>query len=69
MLRNRLDSLQKDFNLYGEANSKSLDVTMMDGVHVNALEFEASVIEGPIVNARAGLYTYINAMVISGIIC
>jgi mediator of RNA polymerase II transcription subunit 5 len=42
---------------------------MMDGVHVNALEFEASVIEGPIVNARAGLYTYINSMVISGIIC
>lgn len=69
MLRNRLDSLQKDFNLYGEANSKPLDVTMMDGVNVNTLEFEASVIEGPIVNARAGLYTYINAMVISDIIC
>ncbi|OXV07966.1 hypothetical protein Egran_04270 [Elaphomyces granulatus] len=52
MLRNRLDSLQKDFNLYGEANSKSLGVTMMDGVHVNALEFEASVIEGPILVGR-----------------
>jgi len=63
-LRNRLDSLQKDFNLYGEPASKSLEVSMMDGVNVNALQFEASVIDGPVINSRAGLYIYLNAMVI-----
>lgn len=62
-LRNRLDSLQKEFNLYGDSASKSLEVSMMDGVNVNALQFEASVIDGPVVNSRAGLYVYVNAMV------
>lgn len=37
---------------------------MMDGVNMNALQFEASVIDGPVINSRAGLYVYINAMVI-----
>lgn len=36
---------------------------MMDNVNVNALNFEASVIDGPTINSRAGLYVYINAMV------
>lgn len=36
---------------------------MMDGVNVNALQFEASVIDGPVINSRAGLYIYLNAMV------
>lgn len=63
-LRNRLDSLQKDFNLYGEPASKSLEVSMMDGVNVNALQFEASVIDGPVINSRAGLYIYLNAMLV-----
>ncbi|KAL1961468.1 hypothetical protein VTN77DRAFT_1841 [Rasamsonia byssochlamydoides] len=63
-LRNRLDSLQKGFELYGEPNSKSPDVPMMDGVNVNALQFEASVIDGPVINSRAGLYIYINAMLV-----
>lgn len=62
-LRNRLDSLQKEFNLYGESASKSLEESMMDGVNVNALHFEASVIDGPVVNSRAGLYVFVNAMV------
>jgi mediator of RNA polymerase II transcription subunit 5 len=62
-LRNRLDSVQKEFNLYGQPPSK-LEVTMMDNVNVNALQFEASVIDGPTINSRAGLYVYVNAMVI-----
>lgn len=61
-LRNRLDSLQKEFSLYGEPASKSLD-SMMDSVNVNALQFEATVIDGPVINSRAGLYIYINAVV------
>lgn len=36
---------------------------MMDGMNMNALQFEASVIDGPVINSRAGLYVYINAMV------
>ncbi|KAE8310885.1 mediator of RNA polymerase II transcription subunit 5 [Aspergillus transmontanensis] len=60
-LRNRLDSLQKGYNLYGEPPNKSLQ-SMMDNVNVNALQFEASVMDGPVINSRAGLYIYINAM-------
>lgn len=61
-LRNRLDSIQKELNLYGEPAPKSLD-SMMDSVNVNALQFEATVMDGPVINSRAGLYVYINAMV------
>ncbi|RAK72118.1 putative RNA polymerase II mediator complex subunit Nut1 [Aspergillus fijiensis CBS 313.89] len=63
-LRNRLDSLQKEFNLYGELPAKPLDVSMMEGVNVNALQFEASVMDGPMINSRAGLFVYINAMLV-----
>lgn len=62
-LRNRLDSLQKGYQLYGEPPSKDLDVQMMDGMNMNALQFEASVLDGPVINSRAGLYVYINALV------
>jgi hypothetical protein len=61
-LRSRLDSLQKGFNLYGEPPSKSLQ-SMIDNVNVNALQFEASVMDGPVISSRAGLYICINAMV------
>ncbi|RAO64039.1 uncharacterized protein BHQ10_000051 [Talaromyces amestolkiae] len=63
-LRNRLDSLQKGYQLYGEPPSKDLDVQMMDGMNMNALQFEASVLDGPVINSRAGLYVYINALLI-----
>lgn len=62
-LRQRLDALQKEFNLYGDQASKPLDDAAIDGMNVNALQFEASVMDGPVINARAGLYVYINAMV------
>ncbi|KAL4964826.1 putative RNA polymerase II mediator complex subunit Nut1 [Aspergillus stella-maris] len=60
-LRNRLDGLQKEFHLYGQPPSK-LDVGLMGDV--NALQFEASVIDGPTINSRAGLYVYLNAMLV-----
>ncbi|PWY86256.1 mediator of RNA polymerase II transcription subunit 5 [Aspergillus heteromorphus CBS 117.55] len=63
-LRNRLDSLQKEFGLFGEPPSKALDVSMMGNVNVNALQFEDSVMDGPMINSRAGLYVYINAMLV-----
>lgn len=62
-LRNRLDNLQKAFDLYGEPPSKSLDMPMMDAVNINVLQFEESVMDRPVMNARAGLYIYINAIV------
>ncbi|OJJ44775.1 hypothetical protein ASPZODRAFT_153654 [Penicilliopsis zonata CBS 506.65] len=63
-LRTRLDGLQKEFGLYGEPTRKPMEVTMIDSINVNALEFEASVMDGPVINSRAGLYIYINAMLV-----
>jgi mediator of RNA polymerase II transcription subunit 5 len=62
-LRHRLEELQKVFNLYPVQLSKALDEPAIHGVNVNALQFEASVMDGPVVNTRAGLYIYINSMV------
>lgn len=62
-LRHRLDELQKVFNLYPDQPSKALEEPAIDGVNVNALQFEASVMDGPVMNTRAGLYVYINSMV------
>lgn len=62
-LRHRLDSLQKEFNLYGQQPSKQLDNSEMEGINVNSLQFETSVIDGPTINTRAGLYVYLNSMV------
>ncbi|KAJ5446591.1 Mediator complex subunit Med5 [Penicillium cf. griseofulvum] len=63
-LRHRLEELQKVFNLYPGQPSKALDGPAIDGVNVNALQFESSVMDGPVVNTRAGLYVYINSMVV-----
>ncbi|KAJ5113477.1 hypothetical protein N7456_002011 [Penicillium angulare] len=62
-LRQRLDALQKEFNLYGEQPSKTLDQSI-DGINVNSLQFESSVMNGPVINTRAGLYMYLNSMLV-----
>lgn len=62
-LRHRLDALQKEFNMYGEQPSKQLDHSAIEGMDVHALQFEASVMDGPLINTRAGLYVYLNSMV------
>ncbi|KAL4906427.1 mediator of RNA polymerase II transcription subunit 5 [Aspergillus multicolor] len=62
-LHSRLDSLQKQFSLYGQPPSK-LEMSMMGDVNVNALQFEASVMDGPVIHSRAGLYVYVNAMLV-----
>ncbi|CAL5873937.1 uncharacterized protein PFLUO_LOCUS8222 [Penicillium psychrofluorescens] len=63
-LRQRLDALQKEFNLFGDQPSKSLEHPVIDEMNVNALQFESSVMDGPVINARAGLYVYINAVLV-----
>lgn len=62
-LRDRLEALQKDFNLYGHDGEKSLEDTMMENVNISALEFESNVLDGVIINSRAGPYIYVNALV------
>lgn len=68
-LRQRLDALQKEFNLFGEQPSKSLEHPGIEGMDVNALQFEASVMGGPVINTRAGLDVYLNSMVGSALYC
>lgn len=58
-----LESIQKQFNLYDNATSKALGDTIIDGVNVNALQFEAGILDGPVINTRAGLHVYLNALV------
>lgn len=61
-LRNRLATIQKDFNLYTEGE-KALQDSVMGGVNVSALEFESNVVDTPPINSRAGLFIYVNALV------
>ncbi|KAJ5095275.1 hypothetical protein N7532_007566 [Penicillium argentinense] len=63
-LRHRLDTLQKEFNLYGQQPSKQVDPSSLDGMNVNSLQFEASIMDGPVINTRAGLYVYLNSMLV-----
>ncbi|OJD18406.1 hypothetical protein AJ78_01586 [Emergomyces pasteurianus Ep9510] len=61
-LRDRLEVLRKDFNLYDHDSEKSLEDTMMENVNISALEFESNVLDGSIINSRAGPYIYVNAL-------
>ncbi|EDN09154.1 conserved hypothetical protein [Histoplasma mississippiense (nom. inval.)] len=63
-LRDRLEALQKDFNLYGHDGEKSLEDSMMENVNISALEFESNVLDGVIINSRAGPYIYVNALLV-----
>ncbi|KAJ5483869.1 Mediator of RNA polymerase II transcription subunit 5 [Penicillium diatomitis] len=63
-LRQRLDALQKEFNLFGQQPAEALDHPAMGDVNVNSLQFEASVMDGPVINTRAGLYVYLNSMLV-----
>lgn len=36
---------------------------MMDEVGATAMQFEPNVVDGPVINSRAGLYIYVNALV------
>lgn len=55
-LRSRLYSMQKDL-------SPGVEDSIVDSVNVNALQFEVSVMDEPIINSRAGLYIYLSSMV------
>ncbi|KAI5306480.1 mediator complex subunit [Ascosphaera pollenicola] len=60
-LRMRLESLQKEFNLF-DRHKKSVQEGDMSAMNLSVLDFEANIIDSPPVNAKAGLYIYLNAM-------
>ena len=60
---NKLDTFQKQYNLFDHRNSHDLGENLLQGVVHNGLQFEDNVTDSPVVNSRAGLYVYINAMV------
>ncbi|KAI5289410.1 mediator complex subunit [Ascosphaera aggregata] len=62
-LRMRLESLQKEFNLL-DRDEKSLSESVMGALNVSVIDFEASIIDTPPVNSRAGLYIYLSAMLV-----
>lgn len=59
-LRDRMEVLQKQFALPSTAPK---DEDALVGSVSPEIEFESSVIDGPVVNSRAGLFIYINAIV------
>lgn len=61
-LRNRLDQLQKEFNLFLKGEKSNQDHVIEDTA-VSTLEFESRVVDIPPVSSRAGLYIYVNSLV------
>lgn len=69
ILRDRLEAVQKEFDLDAEASSSTEPKDLKAGIGTtrqqdfSVSEFEASVADEPVVYTRAGLYVYLNAMV------
>ena len=57
-----LDYWQKQYGLHEDLPSQSLDI--LDGVDLGALSFQESVLDNAPLNTRAGLYIYLNALVL-----
>ncbi|EZF26546.1 hypothetical protein H103_01299 [Trichophyton rubrum CBS 288.86] len=62
-LRNRLDQLQKEFSLFLKGEKSNQDHVIEDTA-VSTLEFESRVVDIPPVSSRAGLYIYINSLLV-----
>lgn len=63
-LHARLDMIQKHFNLFRTNNTKDADQLLQNPHSMpDALQFEANIVDGPNVHARASLYIYMNAAV------
>lgn len=58
-----LETIQKQYNIFDGELTAALDESLMPGVNFAALQFQNSVVDGPIVTSRAGLYIYLNALV------
>ena len=62
-LATNLDFWQKQYDIRDDVPGQTLD--LLDGVDLGALSFQESVLDNARVNTRAGLYVYLNAMVIN----
>jgi mediator of RNA polymerase II transcription subunit 5 len=63
-LHSRLDMIQKHFNLFRTEAPKDANQVMQSSEAVpDALQFEANIVDGPNMHARASLYIYLNAAV------
>lgn len=62
-LATELDMLQKQYDIRDDIPGQTLD--LLDGVNLGALSFRESVMDSAPVNTRAGLYVYLNAMVMT----
>lgn len=61
-LATTLDYWQKQYDIRDDVPGQTLE--LLDGVDLGALSFQESVLDNAPVNTRAGLYVYLNAMVI-----
>ncbi|EFQ98830.1 RNA polymerase II transcription subunit 5 mediator [Nannizzia gypsea CBS 118893] len=62
-LRNRLDQLQKEFNIFLKDEKSNQDHVIEDTT-VSTMEFESRVVDIPPVSSRAGLYIYVNSLLV-----
>lgn len=60
-LATTLDFWQKQYDIREEAPGQTLD--LLEAVDLSALSFQQSVLDTPSVNTRAGLFIFLNAMV------
>ncbi|KAF3491982.1 uncharacterized protein GIQ15_01499 [Arthroderma uncinatum] len=59
-----LDALQKEFGLFVKESEKTTQDPAMEEMNVSTLEFESRVVDIPPVSSRAGLYIYVNSLLV-----
>jgi hypothetical protein len=64
-LHERLDAVQKHFDLFDHAPSPSLEPRPGNTAQIDPLQFESTILDGMPVRTRAGLFVYFNAAVSS----
>jgi hypothetical protein len=65
-LHQRLDAVQKHFDLFDHAPSPSLESRPGNATQIDPLQFESTILDRMPVRTRAGLFVYFNAAVSSG---
>ena len=62
-LHERLDGVQKDFDLFGHVPTHALEPQPENSTPIDPLHFESTILDGIPVRTRAGLFVYFNAAV------
>lgn len=58
-----LESFQKQYDIFDGEITRALEETLMQGVDIAGLQLQNSILDGPTLTSRAGLYIYLNALV------